>query len=162
MACEKRDCDLEISLKDWLRDVETICSKVPIRCRKCRHKCKSTDIHHFIRGILGCRCKNKCENIVRGFLEEVFGKDRILDGRVDWCVNPVTNYKLPFDMIIGDWKIIIDVDGEQHFKDIKIFKSGLTLEERKKRDKLKEGMANENGYSVIRVDQMDVQLSRNN
>mgnify|MGYP001192738833 CR=1 FL=1 len=64
-------------------------------------------------------------NIVRGFLEEVFGKDRILDGRVDWCVNPVTNYKLPFDMIIGDWKIIIDVDGEQHFKDIKIFKSGL-------------------------------------
>jgi len=100
--------------------------------------------------------------MVRVFLKKEFGKDRIFDGRVDWCVNPVTNYKLLFDMIIGDWKIIVEVDGEQHFKDVKIFLSDLTLEERKKRDKLKEGIANENGYSMIRVDQMDVLLSRNN
>jgi len=130
LECEKRNCELQISLKDWMRDVKNNCSKVPTYCRKCHRTCKTTSIDHFMVGQLSCGCKNKSEKIVRGFLEEVFGEDRILEGRVDWCLNPVTGFKLPFDMVIGDLKIIVEVDGQQHYQEVNYFQTGLNLEER--------------------------------
>jgi len=62
-------------------------------------------------------------------------------------------------MIISKLRIICEVDGEQHYQEHSFFKG--TLDERKARDKYKEEKAIENGFSVIRVDQMDVLLSRN-
>jgi len=69
-------------------------------------------------------------------------------------VNDVTGRHLPFDMIIHPLRIIVEVDGEQHYREVKYFK--VTLEFTQARDKLKEEKANNKGHSVIRMDQVEV------
>ena len=56
-------------------------------------------------------------------------------------------------------KIIIELDGKQHFVQVK---NWLSPEETRKRDKYKMLKANENGFSVIRILQLDVYLDRYN
>lgn len=70
--------------------------------------------------------------------------------RVEWCKN--TSY-LPFDFCIEEYKIIIELDGPQHFKQIMNWKSP---EEQQETDLYKEKCANDNGYCVIRILQNDV------
>jgi len=106
-VCDDRDCDLRRSLKDWLRDVKTHYSKVPICCRKCDNVAESTRLGYFVSlGALGCGCSNKSENVVRVFLKKEFGEDEIIDDYVHWCVNPKTNRRLAFDMITKKLRII--------------------------------------------------------
>jgi very-short-patch-repair endonuclease len=68
----------------------------------------------------------------------------------DWCKR--TNH-LPFDFCILEYKIIIELDGPQHFIQISNWASP---EEQQENDKYKEECANQNGYSVIRLLQEDV------
>jgi len=70
--------------------------------------------------------------------------------KVDWCKNKLY---LPFDFVIEEYKVIIEVDGQQHFKQISNWKSPEIQIER---DKFKMKCANENGFSVIRVIQTDI------
>jgi very-short-patch-repair endonuclease len=70
--------------------------------------------------------------------------------RVDWCKN--ISY-LPYDFCIPEYKIIIELDGPQHFTQIMNWKSP---EEQYKTDIFKEECANNNGYSIIRLLQTDV------
>jgi very-short-patch-repair endonuclease len=68
----------------------------------------------------------------------------------DWCIKK--SY-LPFDFCIPEYKIIIELDGPQHFIQIMNWSSP---EEQFENDKYKEECANQNGYSVIRLLQEDV------
>ena len=68
----------------------------------------------------------------------------------DWCKKQLC---LPFDFCIPEYKIIIELDGEQHFRQVRDWKSP---EEQQENDKYKEECANQNGYSVIRLLQEDV------
>ncbi len=70
--------------------------------------------------------------------------------RVDWCKNKRC---LPYDFILPEYKIIIECDGGQHFKQVMKWKSP---EEQQILDKYKMKCANENGHSVIRLLQEDV------
>ena len=70
-----------------------------------------------------------------------------------WCINELTNKYLPFDFCVPEYKIIIELDGPQHFRQIMNWKSP---EEQHRTDKFKEECANNNGYSVIRLLQEDV------
>ena len=58
-----------------------------------------------------------------------------------------------FDFCITELKIIIELDGRQHFQQVSKWSSP---EEQFENDKYKEKCANENGYSVIRLLQEDV------
>jgi hypothetical protein len=60
---------------------------------------------------------------------------------------------LPFDFCIPEYKIIIELDGPQHFQQISNWSSP---EEQFENDKYKETCANDNSYSVIRLLQEDV------
>jgi very-short-patch-repair endonuclease len=68
----------------------------------------------------------------------------------EWCKK--LRY-LPFDFCIPEYKIIIELDGPQHFQQISNWSSP---EEQFENDKYKEKCANDNGYSVIRILQEDV------
>jgi len=70
--------------------------------------------------------------------------------RTNWCKNKIS---LPFDFVLEDIKIIIELDGRQHFKQVRDWKSP---EEQQKTDKYKMDCANTNGFSVIRILQEDV------
>jgi very-short-patch-repair endonuclease len=78
--------------------------------------------------------------------------------RVDWCRNPETNNYLPFDFQIEEYKLIIELDGRQHFEQVREWKSP---EEQQKTDKYKMDCVNKHGYTVIRIFQEDVFDDRN-
>lgn len=74
---------------------------------------------------------------------------------VDWCKNIM---RLPFDFALVEDRIIIELDGDQHFKQVW---NWLPPEEIHDRDIFKQKCANDNGYSMIRVLQTDVKRDRN-
>ena len=70
--------------------------------------------------------------------------------KAQWCKRKQC---LPFDFVIEDKKIIIELDGEQHYKQVA---NWTAPEIQQEVDAYKMKMANENGYSVIRVLQQSV------
>ena len=104
---------------------------------------------------VGCsRCVNKTEGILYKKLLPIY-PTLITQFKQEWCINQLskTNKYLPFDFCIPEYKIIIELDGPQHFRQIMNWK---TPEEQFKKDKYKEKCANDNNYSVIRIIQDDV------
>ena len=73
---------------------------------------------------------------------------------MEWCKNK--SY-LPFDFCLEEHKIIIELDGEQHFRQVSNWDSP---EDTQIRDKYKMEQANKNGYSVIRILQEDVYFDK--
>ena len=74
----------------------------------------------------------------------------------EWCKNKL---QLPFDFCIPEYKIIIELDGPHHFKQISNWRCP---EEQHKVDIFKEKSANEHGYSTIRLIQEDVFYNKYN
>jgi very-short-patch-repair endonuclease len=66
---------------------------------------------------------------------------------------------LPFDFCSMIYKIIIEIDGRQHFEQVRNWDS---LEFIQARDKYKEICAKENGFIVYRILQTDIWYDRNN
>jgi very-short-patch-repair endonuclease len=97
-------------------------------------------------------CKNKTEEKLFEILKVDY-PDVKHQFRADWCKNPITNKYLPFDFLLHQEKIIIELDGAQHFKQVSNWTSP---EEQYERDTYKMECANQNNYSVIRITQEDV------
>jgi len=98
------------------------------------------------------KCVNKTEKILFNELKQYYSTLEH-QFRVDWCKNKKLNIFWPFDFVISDLKIIIELDGEQHFTQVSSWKSPEVAQER---DIYKMKCANKNGYSVIRILQDDV------
>ena len=98
----------------------------------------------------GCpNCINKTEFIFLQKIQEFYPTLQ-KQYKVKWCKNK--NY-LPFDFVIEELKIIIEIDGPQHFVQVANWTSP---EIQKEKDKYKINCANENGFSVIRLLQIDI------
>jgi very-short-patch-repair endonuclease len=100
------------------------------------------------------KCLNKTEKKLYEKLQDIYD-NLIFQYRVEWCRNEETKTKcyLPLDFALEDKKIIIELDGKQHFKQVRDWASP---EDTRSRDKYKMKKANENGFSVIRLIQLDV------
>ncbi|AMQ10977.1 restriction endonuclease [Brazilian marseillevirus] len=122
------------------------------KCPKCEQNFQAM-VRDTVQKGNGCPfCKNKTELKVLEFLQEEYGKKRVVHQfKAEWCRNPETGKFLPFDICIGD--LIIEVDGRQHFEQVARW---TTPEETQRRDKFKEEMARNNGYRIIRLFQPDV------
>ena len=123
------------------------------KCDICKH-----DFDSALNNINGGKwcpiCKNKTERKLYNFLIEKFSKEKVQrEAKFKWCNNPETNKQLPFDFLIEELKIIIELDGAQHFRQVSNWKSPEITQER---DKYKMTQANEQGYTVIRLLQEDV------
>lgn len=108
--------------------------------------CQLSDI---TRGIWCSFCVNKTETILYNKLKEYYSSLK-RQYKVEWCKN---KKYLPFDFVIEERKIIVELDGKQHFEQIG---NWLSPEETRKNDIFKMKCANENGFSVIRILQKDV------
>lgn len=97
-------------------------------------------------------CVNKTETILLNALRE-HGYFVEYQVKRDWCVNAQTGYKLPYDFMINQYKLIIELDGRQHFDQVLNWDPP---EKTQATDKFKMGRANENGYTIIRLLQEDV------
>jgi very-short-patch-repair endonuclease len=112
-------------------------------CLKCSHFYKQTPSDKT-KG-QGCpNCKNKTERKVADFLKEndvKFKKEFKIDSnkRYDFC--------------LPDFNLIIEIDGEQHFRQVRNWKScEYTIENDIKKMKT----AIENDYSILRIYQPDI------
>jgi very-short-patch-repair endonuclease len=97
-------------------------------------------------------CVNKTEKKLYEHLLKIY-PNIIYRFSADWCKNPITKCYLPFDFVLKEQKIIIELDGPQHFVQVMNWK---TPEEQFENDQYKEKCANDNSYSVIRIIQADV------
>jgi hypothetical protein len=70
--------------------------------------------------------------------------------KAEWCRS---TFKLPYDFCIEEYKLIIELDGISHFKQVSNWPSPQKTHQR---DLHKLKCANENGYSMIRILQSDV------
>jgi very-short-patch-repair endonuclease len=117
-------------------------------CDKCSNEFKSK-LCHVTDGSWCPNCRYKTEDVV---YDKLKGNYPLLQRqyKVDWCKD---KKHLPFDFVIKERKIIVEVDGEQHWKQVAKWK---TPEHTKARDIYKMKCANKNGFSVIRIIQNDV------
>jgi hypothetical protein len=100
-------------------------------------------------------CLNKTEIVLYEYLKTIYTITRQF--KIDWCKNPKTNRHLPFDFVIEEFKLIIELDGVQHFTQVSNWKSPQTI---RTNDIYKMKCAIKNGYSVIRLLQEDVFYDR--
>jgi very-short-patch-repair endonuclease len=117
-------------------------------CDKCGNDFESK-LCHITDGSWCPNCRYKTEDIVYDKLKK---KYPLLQRqyKVEWCKD---KKQLPFDLVIEERKIIIEIDGEQHWKQVAKWK---TPEHNRARDIYKMKCANENGFSVIRILQEDI------
>ena len=125
--------------------------KYSFKCEKGHNFMKQLSLINLYSGWCP-KCLNKTEKKLNDTLSKIYDS-LIFQYRVDWCRNNETNQYLPFDFAIEDKKIIIELDGKQHFKQVNNWSAP---EDTRKRDKYKMKNANENGFSVIRLIQLDV------
>jgi very-short-patch-repair endonuclease len=117
-------------------------------CNKCNLDFE-TVLYNVKTGYWCPYCVNKTETKFYKIMKELF-PSIIHQFKVEWCKNKT---HLPFDFCIPEHKIIIELDGPQHFTQIMEWK---TPEEQLITDKYKEKCANDNNYSVIRIIQNDI------
>lgn len=101
-------------------------------------------------------CYKKGERKVYEALIQHYNISR--EKKFKWCVNPKTGRKLPFDFeILGGYKTLVELDGCQHFRQVR---NWTKPDEVQTRDLFKMKLANENGYSVIRITWLMVYYDR--
>jgi very-short-patch-repair endonuclease/predicted DNA-binding protein len=131
-------------------------SKVDYKGNKCRViiTCKN---HGDFSQKPNCHlCGRGCPSCVHKTESKLYEKIQplyptiIQQFKQEWC-KKISH--LPFDFVIPEYKIIIELDGPQHFHQIS---NWSPPEEQFENDKYKEKCANYNGYSVIRLLQEDV------
>jgi very-short-patch-repair endonuclease len=98
-------------------------------------------------------CKNKTELLVADFLENTYNNIQKQYTTDDYR-NTITNNNLFFDFYLPEFNLIIEIDGKQHFENIKGWNSeyGKILQ----RDVLKMKQAMKNKISVIRLLQYEI------
>lgn len=102
---------------------------------------------------------NKTEAKMFLWLKNKYPVEIIKEWRVDFCRNPETGRHLPYDFYIPSLKLIVEIDGPQHF--VQVHNWARTPEETQKLDQYKEIMATIRGITVIRLLQTDVLYDKN-
>lgn len=104
-------------------------------------------------------CKHKTETKLLKWLQSMYNFLTIIcQSKFDWCVNPLSNRKLPFDFFIKELNVFIELDGAQHFKQVSNWQSP---ENTQKYDIYKMKHAIKNNYTIIRLLQDDVWNDKN-
>jgi very-short-patch-repair endonuclease len=97
-------------------------------------------------------CRFKTESILLQFLQQK-GFSVRPQFTAAWCIDPFTGGRPRFDYEFPDLKIILELDGRQHFQQVRNWKCPI---EQTESDVFKMRQANKQGYSVIRLLQEEV------
>jgi hypothetical protein len=125
-------------------------------CEECDSEFRAAPTEIF-RGTWCPICKHKTEKDLLRYLQLIF-PDVQHQARFEWAKNPSTSKILPYDFCLPSRNILIELDGPQHFRQVAKW---TPPEETQERDLLKEELAVDHGYSVIRLLQTDVRDDKN-
>ena len=107
----------------------------------------------------GCpKCKHKTEKKLYQWLKENVDYHIKHQAKYDWCKQVKTNNHFPFDFAIEELKLIIELDGEQHFRQVG---NWATPDYTRSNDVFKMHKLLENGYSIVRLLQCEVYYDKN-
>lgn len=129
--------------------------KCEFNCPYCPHVYVARIAHVTNGAWCGCR-KKKTETKLLTFLTSDCNEIVERQKYFPWCMR--IRY-LPFDFLIDLYRTIIESDGSQHFKQVLNWEDYKIIQEK---DVYKMKCANDNGYSVIRISQVDVWHDKNN
>lgn len=146
-------CDIDL-VKDEYKSSKAF---VECKCKRCGDNIGKRQIKTVMDsdGLL-CRFCSDSTSVPNKIMYEVLSSLKINfepEKRFDWCkfynkyTNDISHGR--YDFAIEDDKLIIEMDGGQHYKDTGLL--SYSLEESKFRDKEKDRLALENGYTVIRI-----------
>ena len=123
---------------------------------KCNFDHETTALPRNIDIYGGCKyCQNVTQTKLYEWLKSKFKYNILTEKTFDWCKK--SGYQR-FDFVIEDLQLIIELDGNQHFKQVWKWESPeITVDN----DIYKMKKAIENDYSVIRILQMDIYLDKN-
>jgi very-short-patch-repair endonuclease len=128
-------------------------------CDDCGNDFKSS-INSITNKDSWCKyCKNKTEKKLYKWLKDNVKHSIDYQKSFTWCKNDKTQRVMPLDFVIEDLKLVIELDGDQHFKQIS---NWMSPEENQRRDKLKMTHCIKNRYKIIRLYQEDVLKDKNN
>lgn len=126
---------------------------INFKCEK-GHHFTSTPNRITNNGTWCPHCKKKTEEKFMVWFEKIFPEYTVTrQAKFEWCRNPATEKLLYFDFYIPELKLLIEIDGPQHF--VQVWKWEAP-EEIRKRDELKEMFANRQGLTVLRLLQTDI------
>ena len=144
----ERSCNLHDKTIDSRKLFKSTNKKLKFDCDEC-NSVFETPLSNITNGVWCPYCVNKTEKSV--YEKLIFTYPSLKrQYKVKWCKN---KHYLPFDFVIEEIKLIIELDGKQHFEQTSNWASP---EENRKNDLYKMKCANENGFSVIRILQKDV------
>ena len=157
--CIERNYTLITTKEEWVKGTNELGHKFKpkMKCNK-GHIVDNTRIHNFVNSNNRCpKCINKTESKVLKFLKKI-NIDHKHQFKPIWCKNKETNNYLRFDICIEDIKLIIEIDGEQHFTSNNKFNNydEKKLQKQRNTDIYKMKCAEENGYHILRLYQPDV------
>ena len=112
----------------------------------------NTLLYNALSGFWCPRCKNKSEAKVLKYLQAEY-PDCKTQLRYEWARFSKTNNIMPFDFGLEEEKILIELDGIQHFEQVSNWGSHEDIREK---DVEKTKKAVEAGYSVIHIFQEEV------
>ena len=117
--------------------------KVCIICPKHGEFWQKPGNHLKGTGCSHCK-KTKGEKKIENFL---------LENKINYIYNQTIEQLKPFrpDFYLPDYNLVIEYDGEQHFKPIKFFNGEEGFKKRKQRDKEKEELCRLNNIDIIRI-----------
>ncbi len=104
------------------------------------------------------KCKNKTEKMFAEWFNKKYDYKLKWQKKFDWCIAESKKY-YKFDFCIKKLKLIIEIDGPQHFQQIGSWKPPELTQ---KNDKYKMKCALEHGYSIIRISQEDIYYKKYN
>ena len=124
------------------------CSKFIFVCPDCDNDF-SIRICHVAKGQFCAICRNKTEKKFLAWLQQTFPYFQIsYQVRYKWCYMGNSRCKMPFDFVIEELKLAIEVQGAQHYTQIRNFQAPEVQAER---DARKMKLAMEHGYTVVAV-----------
>lgn len=111
-----------------------------------------TKAYNVLAGYWCPYCKKKTEAKVLEFLKGLEGEWKA-QRRFTWCRFSGTNNIMPFDFGSESKKILLEIDGEQHFSQVSNWDSPESVQHK---DVEKIQLAIKEGYSVIHISQLDI------
>ena len=133
-------------------------NKYLFNCDNCKKEF-SMSLDHVCGNRWCSYCKFRTEKKLLKWLETTFCDYIIKRQEIfDWCIYIESNKNAKFDFCIPELKILIELDGPQHFKQVANWSSH---ELTKIKDIFKIKCAVNNGYSIIHILQEDVNADKN-
>lgn len=104
--------------------------------------------------LFGQRCPKCVRSMGEEKIEEILKSKKIsyiTQKTFEGCINPKTGYKLRFDFYIPEKNMLIEYDGELHYKSVKWFGGDKTLEKYQYLDNIKNKYCSDNNIDLLRI-----------